>query len=511
MLLGRQRKMKLPIGTLIASVCLAISGCGDKAHSGSVDLPSVVVSPQVIFLDIPEANEGEGGIIAIDVNDDGNKDFIVTKPGHIVAYDYRKGKIWSKKMDIQVTRQSETNGLPGLHGPGVQGADVDGDLETEVLVLTKDNILHILEGATGKVKNKIHLKSPSGTERWEHLVIANFRGKGDRDLLLQATNTNGYRMGRYLSAYSIDDLMKKNNPDPLWTRDDFIACAHNGARVADLDNDGKDEVLGGNIIGPRGEMLTRIPLKGHIDAIHVADVRPDIPGLEVVALEEGGDKRFKNIYHVVYSVFNIYKRIIGIGEYTIGNFLNRIFWVKNRIFLYNHEGLIWETDYNQWEPQNAAIGEFLTDRPGLEIWCRSRFEEHQEPFIFDAYGRLIERYKMDVVAPMDWTVRGVEEISPVDWTGNSRQVAAAKERHKHGDIAIFDPISGEFLYRFKERADRLYVVDVVGDWREELVVLNGKELHIYQSEGPNPKPNAQRLSNQNHYKRSKMTWNYYSP
>jgi len=53
--------------------------------------------------------------------------------------------------------------------------------------------------------------------------------------------------------------------------------------------------------------------------------------------------------------------------------------------------------------QNAAVGEFAPDRPGLEVWCRSRYNEHQKPFVFDAKGRLIAHYEMDKVAPKGWT------------------------------------------------------------------------------------------------------------
>jgi len=118
---------------------------------------------------------------------------------------------------------------------------------------------------------------------------------------------------------------------------------------------------------------------------------------------------------------------------------------------------------------------------------------------------------MDDVAPEDWTDRGVEVIYTIDWTGRTRQLAAAKERHKSGDVVIFDPLSGKFLYRFKEKADRLYVADVFGDWREELIVLNGNELHIYQNPENNPRPNRPRLWENQHYRRSKMTYNYYNP
>jgi hypothetical protein len=348
---------------------------------------------------------------------------------------------------------------------------VDGDSQTEVLFLTQDSILHVVNGASGQEKWNARPPVPEGAERWEHLIIGNFRGEGDRDLLLQATNASGYRMGRYLAVYVLSDL-KAGHYQPLWERDDFLACAHNGARIADLDGDGRDEVLGGTIVSSSGEVCSKIPLKGHIDSIFVAEVRPDLPGLEVVALEEGGG---------------------------------------NRIFLYKEAELIWETHYKHQEPQNAAIGEFDTERPGLEVWCRSRYNEHQKPFIFDAQGEKISDYSMDDVAPDGWTVRGVEVIYKVDWTGEIQQLAAAKERHRSGDICLFNPVTGEFIERFTEQADRLYVADVSGDWREELIVLNGNELHIYHNPAPNRHPDHPRLWTKPHYRRSKMTWNYYSP
>ncbi len=455
-------------------------GCVAKTNSNKVDLPYSTIKPQTIQLDLPTQEEGIGGLITVDINDDEQKDFIVTKPGQILVYNHSGKKLWTKQINIQVTGHPNKQGLPGWHGPGVQAADVDGDQKTEVLFLTKDNTLHIIQGDNGQNKGTLKIESPPGTERWEHLVVANFRGKGDRDLLLQATNAEGYRMGRYLAAYALDDLLKGKNSQPLWTRDDFLANAHNGARVADLDGDGKEEVLGGTIISPDGEMLLKIPIKGHIDSLFVADVRPDIPGLEVVALEEGGG---------------------------------------NRVFLYNRpreavaseHGVIWKTHYKHQEPQNAAIGDFDPQRPGLEVWCRSRYNKHQKPFVFDAQGQLIANYQMDDVAPKGWTDKGVEVIFPIDWTGESRQLVAVKERHKSGDVGIFDAVSGEFIHRFKEQADRLYVADVSGDWREEVMVLNGNQLHIYSNTEPNPNLDRPRLWTQNHYRRSKMTWNYYSP
>jgi hypothetical protein len=441
------------------------------------------IKPRVIDLGLP-GSWGEpggtteaGGLIAVDLNRDGQRDFLVTKRNHVAAYDGRGPRLWVKRTDIQITGQAEAEGLPGAHAPGVQAADIDGDGRTEVLFLDRGGALNVLDGATGETRKRVVLAPPAGSERWEHLVVANFRGRGDRDLLLQATNAKGYRMGRFLAAYALEHILADGEFAPLWTRDDFVATAHNGARVADVDGDGRDEVLGATIVGPDGRITVSIPVQGHLDGIHAYNVRPDLPGLEVVALEEGNDR---------------------------GN-------LEGRVFLYRKDREIWVTDFRRQEPQNTAVGRFDPDRPGLQVWCRSRYDKHQKPFVFDAAGNLIAHYQMDDVAPEGWTSSGVEVIFTIDWTGERKQLAVAKERHAAGDVAIFDPIAGRFLHRFREKADRLYVADVLGDWREEIIVVNGDQLRIYENDAPNPDPGHARLWDRQSYARSKMTWNYYSP
>jgi FG-GAP-like repeat len=487
----RRRWNKMGIFLL---VLLGFVGLTRESHTdGGIAYSDI--KPRVIQLDLPIPDEGIGGLVAADVNDDGRKDFIITKKNHITVHDHVGEKLWGKNLDIQVTVRAELFGLPGWQAPGVQAADVDGDGNTEVLYLIKDGALQIVHGATGREKWRVRLPAPEGSERWEHLVVANFRGAGDRDLLLQATNAQGFRRGRYLAAYALNDLTN-GVLNPLWERNDYVGSPYSGARVADLDGDGKDEVLGATVVGPDGKVLLRVPVTGDIDSILVADIRPDVPGLEVVALEEGGHGRILPHSNPFFRTANrLYRRFFPDG---------------NRIFLYNNERVIWASHFNHQEPQNAVVGNFDPDRRGLEVWCRGR-KKRQKPFVFDSHGQTISDYTMDDVAPKDWTERGVEVIWRIDWTGAPKQLAAAKERHRSGDVAIFDPISGKFLHRFGERADRIYVADVSGDWREELIVLNGNELHIYENNEPNPNPNRPRLWNQNHYRRGKMTWNYYNP
>jgi len=413
--------------------------------------------------------ESRGGILAADLNSDGRPELLLTAPGHIGAYAVNGKCLWHLETEIRVSAgSSENTGLPGHHAPAIQAADVDGDRRVEVLYLDENSTVHILDGATGRNKRAVHVPHPEGSERWEHLVVANLRGKGDRDLVLQTTNARGYRMGRYVSAYAIEMLANT----PLWQTDRYVGCAHNGLRVADLDGDGRDEILGSTIITPAGQVKEVFTHHGHLDSIFFNDVQPNVPGLEVVALEEAGG---------------------------------------NHVYCFSHDRLLWTTHHRNQEPQNAAVGEFDLHRPGLEIWCRSRYDTHQKPFTFDSEGLLISDYEMDQVAPPDWTPKGVEVIAPIHWTGDPVQLAAAKARHESGDVCLFEPVSGRFVLRIKEKADRLYVADVTGDWREEVIVVSGDSIRVYENPAKNPRPKALRLWSVPHYRRSKMTWNYYSP
>lgn len=434
-------------------------------------IPSYSQNPYVIKMDIPPPEDSAGGIIVADVDEDGRMDYLVTVRGHIACYNWWGEKLWTKEIDVRVGGSSESEGLPGHHAPGVQAGDIDGDGKVEVLFLTQDSFLNVVNGKDGTLKWRVKPEIPVGADKWEHLALVNLRGKGDRDIILQATNKDGYRMGRFVYAFSLDAL-SQGEIEPLWKLDNFLACAHNGCRVADLNGDGKDEVISGSIVSPDGNEIFRITdLNGHIDSVFMADVRPDVKGIEVVALEEGG----------------------------------------NRVFLFGLSGLIWKKDYLRQEPQNAGVGDFDLERKGLEIWCRSRYNTNQKPWVFDSEGNVIAHYELSEKAPQGWTEEGIEVIYPIYWDGTERQLICAKERHKSGDVAIIDPIKGDFLVKFSDKADRIYVADVAGDWREEIVVLAGSELHIYQNENPNPNPKRERLWKSQVYRRMKMVHNYYSP
>ena len=446
-------------------VGLMLLGCQKPLRLVRPETPSLTVE-----LDIPAPTDSAGGLMVADLNQDERPDFLVTVPGHLAVYDNSGRELWVERADFVVSSKSEANGLPGHNGPGVAAGDVDGDGAIEVVFLTKDGDLHVVDGATGEPELQVSPPIPEGAERWELAMIADFRGEGDRDLLLQATNLEGYRTGKYLAAYSYDGLV--NGEEPLWSSDSFESCAHNGARLSDLDGDGRDEVLGGQIVSAAGEVIAEpADFEGHMDSVFVNDVVPDIPGLEVVLLEEGSDQ----------------VQVVGIG------------------------GPVWRNHFREQEPQNAAVGRFSPGSDEVFVWCRSRYNKNQKPFVFDSRGEVAFEYEMKHKAPLGWTAAGVEVIHTIDWTGESTQLACAKERHKSGSVALFEPLTGRFVRIFKEEADRLYVADVLGDWREEVIVLNGNELHVYENSDPNPRPDRDRLWTNRNYRRLKQYHNYYSP
>lgn len=435
------------------------------------------VKRRTVALSIPGPQDSAGGLLVADVTNDGKMDFLVTVPGHLAVVGNDGRELWAKEIDIGVGGQSESQGLPGHDGPGVAAGDVDGDGKAEIVYLTRgDSVVHVVDGLTGTEEATARPPVPEGAVRWEQAMLADFRGSGgDRDLLLQATNAKGYRTGRYLAAYAIDVLVQGGKP--LWSTDAFSSCAHNGARLADLDGDGHDEVLGEVLLSSEGKLLARPErFRGHMDSVFAYDVRPEIPGVEVILLEEG----------------------------------------SNHVQLLGKDGVIWRRAHlgaegRGREPQNAAIGRFKEGDDAMFIWCRSRNAKHQTPFVFDAHGEMVFHYDMDAVKPEGWTDSGVEVIHTIDWTGERTQLACAKERHTNGHVGIFEPLSGRFVERFPVLADRLYVADVYGDWREEVIVLQGNSLLVFENMAVNPRPDEPRRWSDRNYRRLKHCHNYYSP
>jgi len=434
---------------------------------------------------------GEGGFIVADVDSDGDRDIIVTQPGRILAYDVSGLKLWQVDDNIHIppTSGAEVYGQPGHNGPGVFASDVDNDGTLEVLYVDFDNNLLAINGKTGLIESTIILPPvASYNNTWSTALIANFRGQGNIDILLGAdinirNATNPYLRTTKISAYTYSELVNQGtNARALWTFNDYISQSHGQPLVADLDLDGRDEVVGGNIISHDGVELYRIDIGNsaapHIDNIVVADVDQGRPGLEVVAPRE---RPYTNSY----------------------------------IYLYNKQGLIWKKQRIGTEPDKLQVGDYDPSIPGLEIW--SRGAESNDMQVWDKNGNVLANYDFDSTVNASWWAdSGLETYSRCRWTGGDKEYMAVRERHDGGvdgarDVGIIDPLTANFIISWdNESAESQMCVDIKGDWREEMIVLRKDRLVIYQNNDVNPNPNHPSLWTDPYYVKSHQMYNYYN-
>lgn len=433
--------------------------------------PSYSSDPFEITLDDPYGSSSAGGILCAPITQVGLMDFLITSPGAISLYGHFGGKVWTQEVDIRLSERAELNGLPGDHSPGVQIADIDGDRRLEIVYLDNHGAIHVLDGVTGREEWVSTPPCPADCEAWELAAICNLRGWGDRDIILQSTNKSGYRLGRYLQAYTVEDLLMKNY-SPIWERHDYFGCAHGGLRLADINNDGRDEVIGGSTIDAEGIALEGIPMTAnnetnHIDALFPANIRLDMKGLETVVLENGGE---------------------------------------NRVFLLNNDTLIWESHHKHLKPKYAIAGSFGPDSNDRYIWCAANSENSRYPFVFDQSGKVVVDGETTSGYQTCFWKDGVENVSIIHWDGGTQQHACGRTKNAKKTACIFDPLTGEVVKELTDGAERVFVADVCGDWREEAIILTNNKLLIFSNNQNNPNRDLPRFWENPVYERAKTNY-----
>lgn len=433
-----------------ASVCVL----NPAASSGT--------NPFLFQLQQPVPNSG-GGLFVHDLNGDGLFDFVVTSEKHIGAYAHDGSALWVKSLDIKL--------WPYYHHPSAIAGDMDGDGKQEVAFLTSTGIT-IVDAATGVEEKAL----PCGQAN--AMAIANLRGLGDRDAILQYSQTE-------LRAIRLDDGSQ------LWQTDEYRGIEHSPLRQADLDGDGLDEVAGASIIDHDGTRMNSWDLGDtyrHMDSIVIADIVPGYP-LEVALAEQRGARS-----HTV--VVN-----------------------PDRIVFRSLNPWNWE------DPDKLAVGDFDPARPGLEAFNRSSggdgtcprgkeepYKHEEGPWVLDAEGNLIAKYYLNDKKPPWWTGHGLEEICRIDWDGDGVDEIVGKERHKNGAGAIVNPMTGDFKEIFPGKATSIYAADIQGDYREEVITIDEDGyVKVFWNEAPNNNAPRPKYWMQQPYRRQKQNWNYYSP
>lgn len=223
--------------------------------------------------------------------------------------------------------------------------------------------------------------------------------------------------------------------------------------AADVDGDGKHEIVyGAATIDDDGDVLysskdvlpegSAAPGEevrlGHGDAMHVTDIDPNRPGLEIWTAHEGG----------TYAPYGSVMRDAATGEVLFGSYSGR-------------------------DTGRSMIGDVRADVPGIEVWA-SMPNGTEGSGLLSATGESVQSGTPGTNQSIRWAAdlttqivngSGDQNVTIDDWT-RGRLLTADGTRTNNGT-----------------KGNPSLVADVLGDWREELLVrtADSSALRIYTS------------------------------
>jgi rhamnogalacturonan endolyase len=227
-----------------------------------------------------------------------------------------------------------------------------------------------------------------------------------------------------LTSRWVFDSKNGNNP--------YSGMGNHGLSVADVDNDGKDEIVFGSmVVDDDGKGLYTTGFR-HGDALHVSDLDPDVPGLEVFGVHEI-EEGTKGPGVVLFSA--------ATGKLLFSDALNE--------------------DVGRGVADNID-----STRKGAQFWWSG------SPNLYDSKGEKIGK------APSSTNFL-------IYWDGDSsREILNSNYIDKYGKGRLFT--ANGALSNNGSKSTPALSADILGDWREELILRSddNKELRIYSTTIP---------------------------
>jgi hypothetical protein len=357
------------------------------------------------------------------------------------------------------------------------------DLRTfEGFILEGPEYLSVFEGATGKELETIHYESDRHDDglMWGDYAMSRIEPGNRVDRFLAgvayldgkkpyAVFARGYYTRSTLVSYSWDGkhLKKKWDVDSGWTpmsnpfndsphgkdgtNKEFATLTTQGAHsleMADVDGDGKQEIVYGSAtidddgsllysstdLMPEGSSSPGTTARlGHGDALHVTDIDPERPGLEIYMVHEGATS----------APYGYTLRDAKTGEVIYGGYTGK-------------------------DTGRGMIGDIDPTKHGLETWANTGVG------LYTAQGAKIGDVTPGTNMSIKWAadmttqiVDGALEVTPTieDWK-RGRILTLEGTRTNNGT-----------------KGNPSLVADIFGDWREELLVrtTDSSAIRIYQS------------------------------
>ncbi len=346
--------------------------------------------------------------------------------------------------------------------------DVDGDGKAEVYckagegdpreetghVQSGPEYLVKIDGQTGKIVAKTDWLSREGFPDYNYycrnfLTIAYLDGKTPALIMQRGT----------YNLIKVKALDKDFNQIWYWQSPQekarYGGQGSHGLITADVDHDGRDElVLGAAVLDDNGKGLWTLQM-GHPDVCYVADIDPNNPGLEI------------------FYGFETRQKTDGIC--LVDAKTGRKLWALKEPTQHLH---------NQ-----GMVGDVLAEYPGMEVFAGER--DLKKRWLYSAGGKLIRFMEEGTLSPR-----------PVWWDADPQKEVIFSRDVRDWDGQVLQPLEGRVIA----------IVDCLGDHREEVITSLKGELRIYTTTIPTSERRACLM--QDHQYRlgvAAQTMGYYYP
>lgn len=426
------------------------SAQGDPKPMAPVDI-TVTGTPRP-YISIPLQGDYDFQKVGIaDLDGDGAYEYLIKQPDFNTD-PYQQPGYWKKSpttYKIEAYKQDGTLMWRYDMGWSIEAGiwyspwvvyDVDQDGKAEVyckagegdprdekgLVQSGPEYLVKIDGETGKVVAQTEWISRDGFDDYNYycrnfLTVAYLDGKTPSLIMQRGT----YRL---IKTRALD-----KNFETLWDWQaegeykNYRGQGSHGLISADVDRDGRDElVLGAAVLDDDGKGLWSLGM-GHPDICYVADIHPGNPGLEV------------------FYGFESRRETDGICVVDARS--GRILWAHKKPTYHLH---------NQ-----GMCADFLPEYPGMEVFCGER--DRDERWLYSADGKLIQFLEKGNLNPR-----------PVWWDADPFKEFAFDRDIRDWGGETMQPLEGEVIL----------IADCLGDYREEVITCRNGELRIYSTTIP---------------------------
>jgi rhamnogalacturonan endolyase len=433
---------------------------GGREEGPTAEAGIAVSDPRKPYLMIPlEGNYTFQKAGIADLDGDGRYDFVIKQPNANID-PYEKEGYWRRSPDTYKVEAYRHDGKllwridlgwaieRGIWYSPYVVYDLDGDGKAEVALKTgvgdprdKDGrvqsgpeYLTILDGLTGKPLAQVDWPSRAGFTgpgaynyaSRNQMCVAYLDGKTPCLVVERGTYNFMTAVAYEFHGGKLRELWRWDNRDmPRQWRGQGAHSMH----AADLDGDGRDEVLlGSSVLDDNGSPLWTTGL-GHPDHFYVGDLDPSRPGLEIY--------------------YGIEPRSKKNSMCTVDAKTGRVLWGYDQPTEHVHSsGLCSDID--------AA-------HPGAECYAGER-DFKDKRWLWDCKGKLLSNEDLGGLSPR-----------AAYWDADpQRELLVGSRISKYHGPTLAPRIEGSVIA----------VADVLGDWREEIITSVAGQLRIYTTTIP---------------------------